>query len=1136
MAFDYSHFTLGNKWAGGSVQYNLNYSDRAAQKIAADKANWKFDKVTGVKPWAGNADEAIIAEAFKAITNDIKLTYSASTTNQSSITFSVVKGLQTFDSEKGKWVSAGGVAYKNVDSAGRITNADILIDSTQLSSLSKGKYGFELLLHEIGHALGLFTALPLDHPHELDPSYKRDHTIMSYEEGIVGNVVNASTPMMYDIAALQYLYGAKSDATSGANTYKITGENKASTIWDKGGDDTIDASSLKVGQDVKIDLTGGVDKSGNVLFSVVGTRTGTTTSFTNIKETLAIGYQGNPASTKAVLIENAIGGAGHDVLLGNDAANTLDGRSGNDIIRGGKGNDTIIGGTGKDTIDGGENTDTLTYKSLTHGIYIDVDANTVSTLKGMNKGDLKDTITNVEIIEGTSFADVLVATGKSATLIGGVGNDRYVISGDKDSPVTINDSDGIGRILHNLPLNTYNSFSDGHPDLGAYEGGIFSVSAGQNNAYFTAGIDKVNNKAVFTYIIPHDTSNHGVFLIIDNFHSSNIISEVFSFNADSSEILFNYVPVVAPGEDTAKGGSGNDTLNSYDNYSHATGGAGADVFALPATRTTNLTITDFNKAAGDLIDITGLDAAVTNLKSLAIVSDGKGGARLTIPESGFSVTLNGVSHTAINASYFISNTLEYGAGSGIAGSNDTTKPDTIYGTSGNDTVWANAGNDKAYGQTGRDILYGGDGNDSLWGGYGHDSLYGDAGNDSLLGEGGDDALYGGMGNDELSGGLGNDKAYGGDGNDTIFGDKGSDTLYGDNGHDVVYGGQDADILYGGVGLDQLYGGDGNDTLLGDADNDNLYGEQGDDKLYGGTGNDTLSGGLGNDTVYGDAGDDYIYDEDGNNDLHGMDGNDKIFGSSGNDRLYGGAGNDELSGVLGNDTIYGDAGNDTVRGSLGKDVIYGGEGADKLYGDEDNDKLLGDAGNDDVYGGVGNDTLYGGADNDSLYGDAGSDRLYGDAGNDLLKGGSENDTLYGGAGNDSASGDAGNDVLYGEAGNDTLYGNDGNDKLYGGTGIDILYGGAGADIFAFSSKSDSAVKNNDKIQDFVRGTDKLDLSAIVKGISVVGTKAFSSDGGAELRYAYSGNNTIAHLDTNGDGTADFELTLIGKIALQLSDLV
>ena len=58
-------------------------------------------------------------------------------------------------------------------------------------------------------------------------------------------------------------------------------------------------------------------------------------------------------------IENAMGGAGHDTLLGNVLANRLTGGNGNNILVGLEGGDILVSGTGRDTLIGGLGLDIL---------------------------------------------------------------------------------------------------------------------------------------------------------------------------------------------------------------------------------------------------------------------------------------------------------------------------------------------------------------------------------------------------------------------------------------------------------------------------------------------------------------------------------------------------------------------------------------------------------------------------------------------------------------------------------------------------------------------------------------------------------------------------------------------------------
>lgn len=190
-------------------------------------------------------------------------------------------------------------------------------------------------------------------------------------------------------------------------------------------------------------------------------------------------------------------------------------------------------------------------------------------------------------------------------------------------------------------------------------------------------------------------------------------------------------------------------------------------------------------------------------------------------------------------------------------------------------------------------------------------------------------------------------------------------------------------------------------------------------------------------------------------LIGGDGDDRFTGTNWADLLSGKGGDDHLDGGAGNDTLWGGEDDDLLKGGSGNDILGGGPGADTLFG------------------GGGDDKLYGGKDSgaDRLYGGDGKDKLWGGGGNDKLYGGDDDDTLGGGAGDDLLGGGSGNDILYGGAGSDQIYGGTGDDRIHGGPGNDELWGGAGNDIFIFRENT-----GKDRIMDFTRGQDKIDLSA------------------------------------------------------------
>jgi len=193
-------------------------------------------------------------------------------------------------------------------------------NSSWYNTATKGTYGYATFLHEIGHTLSL------EHPHSNSADLSIDTTrfsVMSYRsyEGapLTGYTQNfyATTPMLHDIAALQYSYGANMSYQTGDNTYSWgVGQRIFETVWDAGGDDTIDWSNQSSA--VVINLNDGE-------YSQLGPAYWTGVAYES--RTFAIAYN--------AVIENANGGSGNDTLIGNDVNNVLDGGAGNDTLVGG---------------------------------------------------------------------------------------------------------------------------------------------------------------------------------------------------------------------------------------------------------------------------------------------------------------------------------------------------------------------------------------------------------------------------------------------------------------------------------------------------------------------------------------------------------------------------------------------------------------------------------------------------------------------------------------------------------------------------------------------------------------------------------------------------------------------------------
>ncbi|MEE8456191.1 MAG: M10 family metallopeptidase C-terminal domain-containing protein [Limibaculum sp.] len=167
------------------------------------------------------------------------------------------------------------------------------------------------IAHELGHAMGL------KHPGDynaggggtpgpyLDPEVDNgQYTTMSYNDFPYSGY-DPVDYMLYDIAALQYLYGANTDHATGDDVYVFdTGSKLIDTIWDAGGFDTFSAAGASMG--VTIDLNQGG-------FSSIG-----------LTDNIGIAY--------GTEIEAAIGGSGDDTLIGNSLDNTFTGGAGADTF------------------------------------------------------------------------------------------------------------------------------------------------------------------------------------------------------------------------------------------------------------------------------------------------------------------------------------------------------------------------------------------------------------------------------------------------------------------------------------------------------------------------------------------------------------------------------------------------------------------------------------------------------------------------------------------------------------------------------------------------------------------------------------------------------------------------------------
>lgn len=419
--------TRGASWTGSAgapanISYSYNVQTRSVTSDAAREV---------LSPGAfSSAQRTGMEQALQAWENIANINFTLTETTSSSAANLIIRQAD---------LPAGVAGWLVPTTRGStITSSDLVIDNAYNPSPTVGSYSYKTMMHEVGHAIGL------KHPgdygdNDMAPFLpaaedSRNASIMSYNNGsLVGSMNNSTTPMIYDIAAAQHLYGANTSYNAGDNSYDISGAVNAMTIWDGNGNDTINSSSYA--GSATIDLREGLD-----LPSIVGNTIMWIAFNANIENaTAGVGQDtlyGNGLNN--VLYGGAgsdslYGNEGSDITYGNQDADAIYGGAGIDALYGGKGNDTIIGGSAvadgadsSDTIWGGESND-LIYGNAGNDLII-------------GGTSLVDPFDGADTIYAGSGDDTVYSNGGDDVLYGNAGNDAlYAGAGNNIYAFNIND-------------------------------------------------------------------------------------------------------------------------------------------------------------------------------------------------------------------------------------------------------------------------------------------------------------------------------------------------------------------------------------------------------------------------------------------------------------------------------------------------------------------------------------------------------------------------------------------------------------------------------------------------------------------------------------------------------------------------
>jgi Ca2+-binding RTX toxin-like protein len=795
-------------------------------------------------------------------------------------------------------------------------------------------------------------------------------------------------------------------ATLAANLQTLTGTGSANLTLT--GNNLNDVITSNTGIDT---LVGG---SGNDTFVLNNANDVISEAANSGNNTEVVGF----STTLASNVQNLTGTGNASLLLsGNLLANVITANNGTDTLTAGSGLATLVGGIGRDTFVVNNSGDVINEAYVGTG---SLEQTSVSTTLAKNLQNLTGTGNANLTLTGNNLNDVVTSNTGIDTLVGGTGNETFVVNNFQDVINTPTINAGNDTIVSSVNWNlaqgfvnltgtgqhtqlTGNSGNDVLTDNGAYN----TLVAGSGNDTLvgsTSGDTLVGGAGNDTFVL-NSTSD----TIVDQFTGTNnsvVTSVGFSGTSYANiqnvtgtgysnmtlgvginvvnglPVAGNYVITSNQGVDTLQGGFGNNTfvVNNSSDYLQ-TQPASLNISPTSVINTVNTVDTSVSYTVAQnvqnltgtgnaniaLTDNSNLNEVITSNYGFDTLTGGTGINTYVInnawdvinaPYQSTSVIDTSVNYT-VNPNVVNTQTLTGIGNANIALSDNNQLNDVITSNSGIDTLTGGSASNTFVINNSADII---------------NPVYGSgtttidtsvnyltsANVQTMTGIGSANILIGDVNslNDVITSNSGIDTLIGGSGNDTFVVNNSADAinLPSNNLGSTV----DSSVNYAvNPQVQTLTGiGSANISLV---DNNGL-----NDVITSNSGVDTLIGGSGNNTFVVNNSADQVYAENTGSNINTIDSSvSYVLPYAVQDLILTGSATVTGTANGGSDLIVGNNGTDTLTGQSGIDVLEAGSGTDTLSVTNAAGALIAGAGNDTLLGGSGPAFLAAGAGNDAI---------------------------------------------------------------------------------------------------------------------------------------------------------------------------